>query len=318
MLTQGMGDWLASTRCRALVSYFETTGAYMDTARVHFHLFKASNTRAGGRSLESLIKIIDADALDQRIRKGGVRLDSVQKVKTKNGIRKWFLEFTKLRDTHGPGKTSRSKPVEDLDLADDEFFGEETAALFLPDSGFLIVQYNHFGVRPKAMQDYFSEYLENETNVYELTVRLDPDALQRFRKQAECTRLRVGIDISEMTDHDRSAGNALGEVAAAAAGLDAVQVEVTISVGRKKRHALSGVKDTFLGFLAKNATAVTSAYVSGRETAQGAVEVIDLIHHKLVHGEDILPGPGRRLPFDDRKKALGKAYTRWSEQIEKG
>lgn len=295
----------------------ETTGEYTMDARVHFHCFKVKAAAPNARSLESLIDVISRDALDKRIRNGGVRLDSIRKVKnTTTGVRKWYLEFTRIRDTAGPGKTTYQDPVEDLALNDDEHFGEETAVLFLPDSNHLIVQYNHHGVRPSTMQNYFNKYLDNEASAFELAVVLDADAEQRFKKQKQTTRVTVGVNLNALTAEDRRSGNALLDALNTGEQFGAANAVLTISVGRSKQNTLTGrIRGLVGGLLETSKNAVTSAIVSGRESPEGKVEAIDLVHHKLVHTVDISPGPGRRLPFNSRKHALNQAYNLWSRRL---
>ncbi len=70
-----------------------------------------------------------------------------------------LVDFVKFRDTHGPGKASRIHALSDIDFAPDEYFGEETAALYVPETRWFLVQYNHYGVRSSAMAAYFSRLL---------------------------------------------------------------------------------------------------------------------------------------------------------------
>lgn len=293
----------------------------MDQAIVHIHLFKVSNTTANGRSLEAMIDAVELDSLQDRIRTvgaTGVRLDVIQKLPPEGKTpRLWLLDFTRLRDTHGPGKAKRSTLVEDLDIASDEFFGEESAALYVPDHGYLLVQYNHFGVRPKAIEAYFSEYLEGEVNVYEFNVVLDADAEQRFKNQKYLKRFEIGVDVTQLTAEDRNNGNALGAMADAAADLNATRMKVVISVGHDRERNLTGAKKLLQRFMRGNG-AVISAEVSGRETPDGQVEVVDLINEKLVAWERIKPGEGRRLAVEDRFKALRRTYGKWSARIKGG
>lgn len=295
-------------------------GTCMDQATVHIHLFKVGNTTANGRSLEAMIDAIELDPLQDRIRTvgaTGVRLDVIEKLSADGKTpRLWLLDFTRLRDTHGPGKAKRNTLVEDLDIAADEFFGEESAALYVPDHGCLLVQYNHFGVRPKAMETFFSEYLEGEVNVYEFNVVLDADAEQRFKNQKYLKRFEIGVDVTQLSADDRKNGNALGAMADAAAELDATRMKIVISVGHDRERNLKGAKK-LLRWLQGNGS-VISAVVAGRETPDGQVEVVDLINEKLVCSENIKPGEGRRLAVEDRFKALRRAYGKWAARIKNG
>jgi len=290
----------------------------MDKARVFIHLYKVNASEGTNRTLESLINVIDQDDLEDRIRGVGaaeVRLDHIDKKKA-DGNRLWFLDFTRIRDTHGPGKTSRVKPVEDIPMEEDEFFGEEAAALYLPDRRYLLVQYNHFGVRPQAMQTYLSNYLDNEVNIYTFNIVLDPTAENTFRRQTLIKKFEIGVDLTKLTAANRRAGNTLREMADAAAHMDGARMKIQVSVGMDRQGRLAGgVKHVIESFM-RNNDAVLTAIVTGRETPTSDIEVVDLVEQKLVHADLITPTDGRRLAQVDRYRTLMRAYTKWKPRIE--
>jgi len=266
-----------------------------------------------------MIDSIASDGLEERIRtigSGEVRLDAIEK-KKKNGVRKWYIDFTRIRDTYGPGKARRDTPVEGLDIGEDEFYGEEAAALYLPDQSYLLVQYNHYGVRPGAMQSYFSDYVDNEVNIYSFDVVLDKSAEARFKRGKYLTRFEIKVDVEELTKADRDGGGALAEAAATAARLNARTMTVAMSVGHERRRNLVGAKEVFWNFVNGNG-AVESAIVSSRETPEGQTELIDLIKGKLVHTVEITPDAHRRLAAKDRFRALSQAYDKWQSRINAG
>lgn len=290
-------------------------GHFMDRVKVKFHLFRVNGAEANTRSAEQVIQIIHADELGDRLR-SGVRMDTLERVITQHGReRKWFLDFVRIRDTTGPGKAAADTPVEDLDIAADEFFSEETAALFLPDRGFMIVQYNHWGVRPSAIGDYLSGYMQDETDVYELAVRIDPGASQKYDSINQTTKFSIAVDVASLTAQDRIAGNALSDMVTSAERLGAMRLDVVLSIGHHKGREL-GIKDTFDRYFGRNPDAVKRAVIKGREGDDLPVEKVDLIRQKLEYVGEIQPNPGRRLLFEDRRAALNRAYARWRQIIE--
>ncbi len=189
-------------------------------------------------------------------------------------------------------------------------------ALFLPDSGHIILQYNHYGVRVGAMQDYFSEYLAAANNVFEFSVLLDATADQRFRAHGETRRISIGVDLQKLTAANRVAGDALTEMVVDAEKYGALNVTITLSVGRSKKNALNGrVRDALAGLIGRAGDAVTSAEVTGRRGQNDRFEVIDLVHHKLVYSEPVKPTPSRRLPSTTIRHALERARTLWEARL---
>lgn len=293
----------------------------MEKAKVSIHLFKVTLESDDTRSFESMIEQVARDKLEDRMKSvnfAQIRLDHIEDLPERNSLpRRWLLDFTRFRDTSGPGKGRRDTPIEDLDIGEDEYFGEETAALFLPDQGYLIVQYNHHGVRPGAMRTYMSQYLGNEVNVFDLRLVLDKDAEQRYKRKKFFTRLHVAVDLAHLTAADHEGGNALAKVVDAATEMNASHLDLTISVGHSRTRNLVGVKMALKALLGRDNT-VRIAKVSGSETSDGQVEAIDLINEKLIHREEIAPGPGRRLALKDRRVALERAYGKWAERIKNG
>lgn len=293
----------------------------MEPVPVRANIFKIKPAEANQRSLESLLGVIDTHDLEDRIRNAsgaGIRLDFVEKQTTTSSDSPrdfWLLDFTRLRVTHGPGRTSRNEQVSGFDLNDDEFFGEEAAALYLPQTNHIIVQYNHYGVRPSHIQSYLGEYLGNEANAFEFEVMLDDDAEAIFNAQTLIRRFEIGVDLSKLTAQQRARGDSLSDAAANAAAMHGARMRISISVGQSRHGYLSGAKELLRKFLDGN-EAVTTAIVSGRETAESETEVVDLIHHKLTHVDDITPGPDRRLPREDRFGLLLGALTKWQRRID--
>lgn len=291
----------------------------MESTEIHIHAFKVQHA-ANSQTLESLLNVIDSDALAQRVRHIGVsdvRLEQIEHRKRRsNGERRIYLDFVRLRDTHGPGKASINKPIEGFHLGTDEFFGEETAALFIPATNWIIVQYNHFGVRPGQMALYFSHYKQDVANAYDFAIRLDQDVERRFRKQQHLRRISLAVDLNRMSSSDRTSGESLAQIARLGSALGANKLNVTLSVGYDRTASLAhNVKQALKGLIDGHPDAITHAEVSGRETTQGEIEVVDLIDEKLVHTEQVTIGEDRRLPFSGRCAALLRAYSQWRTQL---
>ena len=57
------------------------------------------------------------------------------------------LNFVGFRLANAPVRVAETREAEEITIAKDEYFGEETACLYDPDTGYLVVQYNHYGPR---------------------------------------------------------------------------------------------------------------------------------------------------------------------------
>jgi hypothetical protein len=261
--------------------------------------------------------VIKADDLADRIKtvgSGRVRLEQVVKYKEKDGLPSyWCLDFTKLRDGTGPGKGTEADPLEDLDIAAHEFFGEEAAAIFFPDSGYLITQYNHHGVRPSAMAQYLGRYIENENNELELAITLDSDADARYKAMKHIRRFEVAVDLDKMGAAQKQAGMSLADALDRAKDMNGARMLIQVSVGPDRNRQLSKVKKFLAPLL--NSGAVTRAEVVGRATPDGEICPVDLLHQQLFHIAEIQPGTGRRLSWASRKKALRSVARKWKTRM---
>lgn len=288
--------------------------------RVRFHLFRVQNEAPDGMAFEDVIAEAERDQLRDRIRLAGlnrVRLDVIDELPAGDRLpRRWLLDFVKLSDTLGPGKAGADTAVEDLDIDEEEFFGHETAALYLPDSGYIIVQYNHHGVRPSAMAAYTSDYLRDIVNTFEFRIILDEDAEQRFRAQRQVRRFTLGIDLTALTHRDRQSGEALVQAAARAADMNGARMKIEITVGHDRQRSLQGARDFIERVLPADFT--RSVIVAGRENPEDDIEVVDLIGQKLVYERELMPNAAHRLDIDDRRDALERTFLRWRNRIENG
>src|SRR5207248_1807943 len=135
----------------------------------------------------------------------------------------------RLRFDHGPGRASRRQAIEGFDLQNDQGFGEETAALYDAQRGYLLVQYNHFGVRPGSMQQYLSMFNQNAARAYEFRVKLDETSELRLAQKHILKKITFKVAAGKMTAAQRAAGVGLISAIDLSDSLHGESVEVTVS-----------------------------------------------------------------------------------------
>ncbi|MEH6564582.1 MAG: DUF6731 family protein [Halopseudomonas sp.] len=282
------------------------------------HAFKVEKND-GSDDLNDVLKAIDAEQdLEKRMRlisQSEVRVDSIE---YNGGL--WYLDFVKFRATQGPGKARRKAQVEGFAFAKGESFGEETAAMYDPHTGYMLVQYNHAGVRGGTIERYLSEYEERSNNVYTFCPKFDTDTERRLLKKAIKKKLSFKIDVTEMDAEDIKRGVALSDAVALGRDCEAGMVTIELAAGGDKRNGLRGTvaaKLTALKDLAsRNPAAVKSLKVSGKNDVDDAVEVLDLLKQRLyIQFDDIRPGADLRLPLAERWKGLDRARNGWKKLL---
>lgn len=278
------------------------------------HAYKLESS-ASSADLEDVLQKIESDGdLRSRIRLISQVELRAETVERQDGV--WLLDFVRIRTSHGPGKVGRDSEVEGFSFDEEEGFGEETAALYDPATGYVLVQYNHFGVRVNAIADYLSAYDEVENNLYTFKPKFDEGVERRLLKQGVTRKLSFAIDLSRMSDQDRQRGLPLTEAIELGrkSGADRVRIEISVQGGRDKSllQSVQGTIDSLRGIFGQNPAAVRRLEVSGKEDEDAVTEVLDLLGHKLsVEINDLQLGNDLRFPRSERWRALLRAKNGW-------
>ena len=109
----------------------------------------------GDISLDQVLRHINEIPFEERLRtvsNGDIRLEIGNRAGNF-----WTLDFGGIRPD-GPGRASATMPIADFDMNADEGFGQETAAVYNVATGFMALQYNHFGPRHARIQGYLFRF----------------------------------------------------------------------------------------------------------------------------------------------------------------
>lgn len=291
------------------------------------HLFKV-RTMQNVEPLEDLLGRIQADLIEDRLRKIGlqkqeIRLESIRAPgQDGNTTPFWFLDFTKLRFDHGPGKVSRDEPIEGFELEDDEGFGEETGVLFDPVTRHALIQYNHNGPRSGTIEEYFCVYDNAVASKYSLLTVLDDTANLRLAQKDIIKKIQFKVAAPRITDAQRNGNVPLGRVLDLASTLDGETIEVIVSAGRGNLGA--NVVQGLIGALRNlipvgqgaDESALKTFKVSGKAGALGETDEINMLLAKeeltidgLQSGDDL------RYTQASRWQALQRARNGWTDKL---
>ncbi|MRV73547.1 hypothetical protein GJ700_17685 [Duganella sp. FT92W] len=280
----------------------------------------------GTPDLEVLLGHIIGLNLEDRIKRIGnsdIRLDQIAPPGTPGNTSSfWMLDFIKMRFDHGPGKVGRTTAIEGFDLEDDQGFGEETAALFDPATGYLCVQYNHHGVRASAMQDYFNQMLVNPDNVtaYELRVKLDSSADVKLAQKQFITKISYKIAPTDLSPALRNANVGLASALSMNEQQGGNTLEMTISAARGEnlltkaaRPLIEALRNIRSSDVQNQTHALTHFEVSGRVDEFSRMDAIDMLSPKLqVTIGELSLGSDRRYTMNSRWIGLQRAIRGWN------
>lgn len=271
----------------------------------------------GSRPLQDVLLQIESEpSLRERIRLINQVELRAESVSQKNGL--WLMDFVRIRTSNGPGKVGRDSEVEGFEFDEEEGFGEETAALYDPASGYILVEYNHFGVRAGAIADYLSAYDGTEISLYTFKPKYDEDVERRLLNHGITRKISFCLDITRMSEQDRQRGRALSEAIdyGRQNGADKIKVEISVQGERQRslaKNALDGLS-ALRSILGQNPDAITKLEVSGKENQDSVTEVLDLIAHRLsIEFNDLVLGADLRYPRDERWQALMRAKNGWHQ-----
>lgn len=267
------------------------------------------------KTMVSLIDMIHSLPLQDRVRpvgSGEISLKEVDSPRTGGRL----LDFTSFRHA-GPGKAPRGRRNEDFDLAHDEFFGEETAALFVPNGSDFVVQYNHHGPRISTIEQYLNSFaadLSSQTGTKVSAISIDPimrsDQLARFQKMTHIKRVSFKMFVPGALQAPQARRKSVSGIFDNSVVPSSETVSVEISAGRSKQLQLGGVKSLVSDLLGLSED-VTKLVVTGSDDKDEQAAALDLLRAQLQTERTILSTSRKRHAIEERWLALRSAYDHW-------
>lgn len=280
--------------------------------RIHLYKLDVGNTSL---PLSDLLEQVFNSKLEDRERKFGMQPYRLEDATPPTDTQPcWLLDFSKRRDEGGPGKSSKKTPVESFEMGDEFGFAEETAALYDPASGFVVLQYNHNGPRATAIAEYLSCYDQAQPNHYDFLLQLEPNAQARLQGKTKFTHLKIKIAPAKLSNAFRENNVSLVEALSSQNrefGGDTVSIEVALNRGSNGSLKILNKLKALISMANDETDAVSAMVISGRDSTS-PIDAVDLIKERLETTIKEMPlDEGRRYPQADRFNALQRAYNGW-------
>jgi hypothetical protein len=296
-----------------------------DSMKVHlYQVISGLNTPKLETVLEASLKM----PLTNRERLVGqqeMRLEQIAKPHSKgNSSDYWLMDFTRLRFTHGPGKVSRGTPIEGFDLQTNQGFGEETGVLYDPATGYLIVQYNHHGVRSGTLKEYFGLLRDGQADTFEMRPKMDETSEQRLAQKQVITKMNFKVAPANITSRLRSGDVGLGRAIELNDSFKGNEIEITIASGRGSNGGLLyNAANSLISSLKKlvehdddTNRSVTKFDVWARNIDYEAAEKIDMLTPKVAQTIDgLVLGTDLRYTRESRWNGLLRARNGWTNLV---
>lgn len=268
--------------------------------------------------LSDTLKAFEQLPLEQR-KRSDIRLETVCLIPSDKDIPYdvWHLDFAKQRDI-GPGKMSNKKGITDITLDDGEQFGEETAALYVPEKRWLLVLNNQYGVGTSRMANYFNSLDPGNMQLhlmYSIYPKIDQSALAKMQAMQNFTEVEVVANVGAF-DGIENAGES---VLQAANNMTAHRVHLRFMANAPHKKGKSLSLDAARGFvnsLLGKDDGVEKLVVTD-SSAEVQDRVINLIEHKIKkpYPAKSLEIVNHRYTYDSKIKLLRRACREWLKSI---
>lgn len=286
---------------------------------------------ARAQPLAELFSDISAVDLEDRVRRVGyhdIRLEHIAAPGTAdNPSPYWLLDFIRLRYDHGPGKVGKRTAIEGFELNPDEGFGEETAALYDPEHHYLLVQYNHHGVRATSIRTYCNEFFHGQEvqGGYDFKMKLNEEAELRLADKNFITKLHFKVAPQQLRAAHLRRNVSLQRALEINDDQDGASIEIKISAERGQSLArqrinslVSALKQLRDADKQEGTAAVAHFTLEAKAELEDKAEKIDMLMPALVQTIDglVLGERDRRYTLESRWEALKRARRGWDETIE--
>lgn len=279
--------------------------------------------QVGPRALEEVLRRIQALSLADRSFQGrdDMRLEVARE---ENGL--WFADFASPRKGHGPGRMGPNAPIEGITLAEGLMFGEDTGIVYDPVTGYLGVQYNHYGPRISGIQNYLlaadlsfgdlGERQEGQSDSdrcgFRIGVVLKADAYARLRRWGIYKSVELTISVPGALAADLDAGRSLGSVLRAPLpeGVETITLGIQARPGREGALGERGVRG-IINDVENLGLAVKSAVFRGKPTLEEKTDAVNLVSDRVSGEVTMGLGEGLRYVRQDRWNALERTFRQW-------
>ena len=263
------------------------------------------------KPLEQALADCAAKKLPERlVDHGSVRL-RLEDCRPRNGLLE--MNFVSLRLGSAPVRVAEDRPAAEIRIAKDEFFGEETACLYDPGSGYLLVQYNHYGPRISGIRETLRYGEKGIRHGYEFVPKLHPTSEARIRSLTLVSRVEVSFSIPNLSQVGKRLS--VGESIDLAQAFGAQRLDIVL--GSRTGLVIGPIHEWLVQLLRLGGhkdAAIHKLTVRASEEDDGPRETIDLLADRLVRDWP-LPPTGRRVPLETRLQALRQTHREWRWEL---
>jgi hypothetical protein len=210
-------------------------------------------------------------------------------------------------------------------LAADEGFAQETAAVFDLRSGFMALQYNHFGPRHGRIQSYLLRFARNlagldedassdDDHGFTLAAVVKRDSVERLNRVAIVKHLEISVFLPGLAHVEDARKRSLSSILANPILGNAEELRFQIRAARQRGASLNLIAiRQFVREMMGLREEIGTLEVIVKEVEEAPSEPLDLLDARL-QIEMSVERTGRRYGRSERWAALTRALDTWTAQ----
>ena len=212
----------------------------------------------------------------------------------------WTGDMLKIRMDDISLRASTKGNAREFDLDDDEGMGEPTCFLFAPKQNALVLEASRKGVTRAMFSEYFGLVTDADVHV-SLQPYVHPDAMSRMKDLHVVRKFEVALARSGNISDLRKSDYGMSGLAVAVDHFDAPRVDLTLSMGHKKKGTLNSVLDAVRGLWKKEGLEIKKMRVHGKAADEEDL-MIDFLEDRLKYEAVVETDPvARRVTYPARR-----------------
>ena len=227
----------------------------------------------------------------------------------------WYLSFVRLRQEGLPVKAKKNQEAVSLHLMEDEFLGENVAAVYDCENHIMAVQRNRDSLSSAGIQAYLTRLLDRSDK----EISLLPVPMEKVFEKVGKAKIIRKITLKFASARTRKRKN-ISSFAGLFSYFDSFEnsnsTVVSISVGRDKKSSLNcEMLQKTLSDIKEAGDTVTGEEVTIKDSEEAKVEVLDLFSMKYHTFINVKLEKGKSLDFGDCVAKICEKYKEKREEI---
>lgn len=222
-----------------------------------------------------LLKIKRENKIQQSIVFGNTRA-RIETIKYDRANEVYGIRFMKLRDVNIPSKVKENQDAEVIQLADDEYIGEDLNVLYHKKTGILMIQSNRFALSVGKVEEFIS-YTWGNPNC---RIYIEPIMYSNANEKIEAGEIKnIDISFANLTEWSDGKGKykSLDSIIKMIKSYGGIVGHVAISLGHVKNESLNKNRSSQLAHEIRDSKKfINSAKMKVKEDDESETEIVDL------------------------------------------